>query len=112
MNCENCNVILSYNATNGDLDGFNLVGNPYPCAIPCARPYYTLNPDGTWTAHPNGGTGTLTAYDLLDRLIFSFEIQNLKFENNSQFEIQNSKLPFSGVYLLHLDGKTQKVVIR
>ncbi len=38
----------------GDLRGFNLVGNPYPYRVKLDRAFYALNPDGSWTLHPNG----------------------------------------------------------
>ena len=52
---QNCTVTLSASGP-GDLKGFNLIGNPYPHSLPCARPYYSLNPNIT----PNGiaGNGT------------------------------------------------------
>jgi hypothetical protein len=162
----------------GDLAGFNLVGNPYPHALPFGRAYYALNGDGSWTAYPQGGTltvgeailvytnandemlilspegivngskkgylpplptalclgdcddadetsalpgdfvlwdgdswvvngaGTLEAYDVMGRCLFNFEIRN------SKFEIQNSQFPGTGVYILRLNGKSQKIVIK
>ena len=39
---------------SGDLQGFNLVGNPYPFRVLLAWPFYSLGGDGSWTAHPSG----------------------------------------------------------
>jgi hypothetical protein len=47
----------------------------------------------------------LRVYDIMGRLLLNFEIQNLK------SEIQNSEFPSSGVYLLRLGKKSQKIVI-
>lgn len=50
---------VSVNLTSGgpgDLKGFNLIGNPYPADLPFNRAYYSLNADGTWQAHTEGGT--------------------------------------------------------
>ena len=52
------------------------------------------------------GTGTLQVFDIMGRLLFNFLIQN------SKFEIPISKFPSSGVYILRLGGKTQKMVVR
>jgi hypothetical protein len=164
----------------GDLAGFNLVGNPYPHALPFERAYYALNGDGSWTAYPQGGTltvgeavlvytnandemlilspegivngskkgylpplskalclgdcepsnsdtqsprhstialwdgdrwviigeGTLEAYDIMGRKIFSQEVSPLT-SHLSPFTF-----PQTGVYILRLDGKSQKIVIR
>jgi len=51
------------------------------------------------------GEGALEAYDVMGRKLFSTEI-------NSQFSILNSQFPGTGVYLLRLGEKSQKIVIR
>ncbi|MBR1549896.1 MAG: T9SS type A sorting domain-containing protein, partial [Bacteroidales bacterium] len=51
------------------------------------------------------GTGLLQAYDVMGRLLFSTEV-------NSQLSIFNSQFPSAGVYVLRLNGKSQKIVIR
>lgn len=173
-----CTVTLTSTAASGDLKGFNLVGNPFPHSIPCARPYYSLNADGTWTAHTAGGTlavgqailvhtdyngepltitpagiaangakslpplpkrmqlsvvddgddghdgfdgqfaycdggqmvitqpGHLEAFDALGRRLFVRELDS--FPNS----LPTTLFPSAGAYLLRLDGKTQKIVIR
>ena len=53
---EDCTVTLTATPASGALKGFNLIGNPFIRPIPCERPYYSLNPDFTWQAHPDGGT--------------------------------------------------------
>ena len=158
----------------GDLRGFNLVGNPYPFKVLLTWPFYSLNADGTWTAHPDGdsllvgqgalvytasaatltfdrdarnttstgsakdlpplpkgfslgdtehltpntepfayqtvdqlvvtGSGTLTAYDMMGRKLFSREA-------NSDLRLPTSDFPRTGVYLLRLAGQSQKIVI-
>lgn len=45
---------------SGELKGFNLIGNPYPSALPFSRDHYSLNADGSWTAHTDGN-GTIAA---------------------------------------------------
>lgn len=50
--------------------------------------------------------GLLEAYDMLGRLLFTVDIQY------SKFEILNSQFPASGVYILRLDGKSQKIVVK
>lgn len=52
------------------------------------------------------GTGLLQAYDIMGRQLFAKELSTL----NSQISILN--FPGSGVYLLRLNGQTQKIVIR
>ncbi|MBP5536433.1 MAG: leucine-rich repeat domain-containing protein [Bacteroidales bacterium] len=51
------------------------------------------------------GEGTLQAYDIMGRLLFSSEV-------NNQLSIPSSKFPATGVYLLRLGGKSQKIVIK
>ena len=185
---ETYSIDLTANSSS-DLRGFNLVGNPYPYKVKVDRAFYSLNADGTWTAHLDGDSvdvaqgilvhttagETLTfyavtrstnpgskgylpplpsqfedlisesrvddninselrspnsalfayqygdhividatmvslptnlrVYDIMGRLLLNFEIQNLK------SEIQNSAFPSSGVYLLRLGKKSQKIVI-
>ena len=52
------------------------------------------------------GTGLLQAYDIMGRQLFAKELSTI----NSQISILN--FPGSGVYLLRLNGQTQKIVIR
>ncbi len=52
------------------------------------------------------GTGLLQAYDIMGRQLFAKELSTL----NSHISILN--FPGSGVYLLRLNGQTQKIVIR
>ncbi len=165
---------------SGELKGFNLIGNPYPSALPFSRDHYSLNADGSWTAHTDGngtiaageavlvhtetngetitvspagivdgsskgtlpplpkslclggdcdhdtyddpstqavhfahwdgtvwtitGTGTLLAYDITGRELFHREV-------NHSIQLSTSNFPHAGVYLLRLDGITQKIVI-
>ena len=166
---------------SGDLDGFNLIGNPYPYSVTVNRAFYSLNADGTWQLHSDGGdidvaqgilvytdnhngetitfyasthstssgskgslpplpaalclsvncddathypspstsiallvgdhlvitaTGTLQAYDILGRLLFSKEI------TTPNSTISTLSFPASGVYILRLGDQTQKIVIR
>lgn len=51
------------------------------------------------------GTGALQVYDVLGRQLFAHEIE-------SQFSILNSQFPSTGVYILRLNGKSQKIVIK
>ena len=74
-----------------------------------------LSPEGESVgdifAYQNGdrivveGTGTLQVYDVLGRHLLTHEI-------NSQFSILNSQFPSTGVYILRLNGKAQKIVIK
>ena len=50
---------LSSACADGNLAGFNLIGNPYTHNVNLNRAYYTLAADGTWQAHLNGGTLTV-----------------------------------------------------
>ena len=52
------------------------------------------------------GEGTLQVFDIMGRLLFAKEIPH------SGFSIPNTQFPHAGVYLLRLNGKTQKLVIR
>lgn len=50
------NMAASYSVAlsasgNSDLNGFNLVGNPYNYGITLEIPFYSINADGSWTAH-------------------------------------------------------------
>ena len=47
-------VDLTASCADEGLRGFNLIGNPYPHSITLNRPYYTLQPNGTWLAHSSG----------------------------------------------------------
>ena len=47
-------VDLTASCADEALQGFNLIGNPYPHSITLNRPYYTLQPNGTWLAHNSG----------------------------------------------------------
>ena len=51
------------------------------------------------------GSGTFQAYDALGRELFRHEV-------NSQFSILNSQFPQAGVYILKLNGQSQKIVIK
>lgn len=51
------------------------------------------------------GTGTLQVYDVLGRQLYTHEI-------NSQLSISNSQFPGTGVYILRLGEKSQKLVIK
>ena len=72
----------------------------------------TQNANSTRFAYQDGdqlvinGTGTLQVFDVLGRQLFNFEIRN------SKFEIHNSQFPGTGVYILRLNEKTQKIVIK
>lgn len=50
-------------------------------------------------------TGTLQAFDVMGRLLFSREV------SGSKCEIPTLNFPSAGVYVLRLDGKSQKIVI-
>ena len=71
-----------------------------------------LRPEGETGifAYQNGnsivveGTGMLQVFDVMGRQLFTKDI-------NSQFSIFNSQFP-TGVYILRLNGKIQKIVIR
>lgn len=53
-NTDSIAVTLTAGASNGDLRGFNLIGNPYPYEVIYGSPYYELRPNGTWYAHTSG----------------------------------------------------------
>ena len=179
-NDESYTIILSATDDAGDLEGFNLVGTPYPTPLPFSRDHYSLNADGSWTAHTDGngtiaageavlvhtetngetitvsptgivgesskgilpplpkslclggdcdhdtyddpstqavhfahwngtvwtiaGTGTLQVYGITGRELFHREV-------NHSIQLSTSNFPHAGVYLLRLDGITQKIVI-
>ena len=165
---------------SGDLQGFNLVGNPYPYSVTLCMPFYSLDANGSWRAHAAGDTvavgqgvlvytdhpttlifhdeqgcpndggknylpplpkglclgdcddsnndvitqssnhpfaywdgdhlvitseGLLTAYDIMGRQLFSHEV-------NSELRLPNSDFPATGVYILKLNGQSQKIVIK
>ena len=178
----NGNVSITLTAGGGGaLKGFNLIGNPYTHELPFTRKYYSLNADGTWEAHNDGGTlkvgeaalvytqdgeslilgptgivdgnskgylpplpkgfclgsncdesdnqaiekssnlhfayvsgdqlvingtGLLQVFDVLGRQLFTKEITTV----NSQISIHS--FPGTGVYILRLNEKTQKIVVR
>jgi len=181
-NEDSYSVNLTATAAAGNLQGFNLVGNPYPFKVKLNRDYYSLNADGTWTAHllphndslevgqgalvytstnnetltfyaatrstnagnskglpplPKGfclgessevggmrsevqvdfvrwdgdqlvvtGEGTLQVYDVMGRMLFTQELPT------SDLRLPTSDFPRTGVYILRLNGQTQKIVIR
>ena len=180
---DSYSVSLTRANDDSPLQGFNLVGNPYPFKVQLNRDFYALNADGTWTEHTSGdslevgqgalvyastnnetltfyaatrstsaplvatalpplpkglclgedcgedepdadedvraprfarwdgdqlvitGEGTLTAYDVMGRMLFSVWA-------NNDSPLRLSQFPSAGVYLLRLNGKTQKIVIR
>lgn len=51
------------------------------------------------------GSGTLEAYDIMGRKLFTQEV-------DSQLSILNSQFPTAGVYVLRMGGKAQKIVIK
>ena len=51
------------------------------------------------------GDGILEAYDVMGRKLFSSEV-------NSQLSILNSQFPGTGVYVLRLGEKSQKIVVK
>jgi hypothetical protein len=179
-NSGDIQVILTAGGS-GDLRGFNLVGNPYPYSVTLCLPFYSLNADGSWTAHPAGdavamgqgvlvytdhpttllfhdhqgctvdpakgtlpplpsglclnendnenensqfsilnsqfarwegdhlviiGEGILQAYDIMGRLLLSRKMKN------EELRMKNSEFPGTGVYVLRLNGQTQKIVIK
>lgn len=53
-NAGSYSVDLTASCADEGLRGFNLIGNPYPHSITLNRPYYTLQPNGTWLAHSSG----------------------------------------------------------
>lgn len=53
-NAGSYSVDLTASCADEGLQGFNLIGNPYPHSITLNRPYYTLQPNGTWLAHSSG----------------------------------------------------------
>lgn len=53
-NAGSYSVNLSASCADVALQGFNLIGNPYPHSITLNRPYYTLQSNGTWLAHSSG----------------------------------------------------------
>ena len=55
-NTGSVSVSLTSSCSDIDLKGFNLIGNPYPHAVAISQPHYTLNPNGTWTAHTSNNT--------------------------------------------------------
>lgn len=48
--------------TDAELQGFNLIGNPYPHAISYENDHYTLNTNGTWEAHTDGIIGVAEGF--------------------------------------------------
>ena len=71
-----------------------------------------LSPSEAHFAHLDGeevvieGEGTLTAYDVMGRELFRREIKN------EELRMKNSDFPCTGVYVLRLGGKSQKIVIK
>ena len=51
------------------------------------------------------GTGSLQVFDVVGRQVSSHEV-------NSQFSIFNTQFPGTGVYVLRLGGKSQKIVVK
>ena len=52
------------------------------------------------------GTGTLQVFDVMGRQLLSTEV------DSSPFSLHRSQFPATGVYILRLDGQTQKIVIK
>ena len=54
-------VTITSQCPDGNIAGFNLVGNPFPHAI-SRTDYYTLQPNGSWLAHDAGNIGEAEAF--------------------------------------------------
>ena len=52
------------------------------------------------------GNGSLQVFDVMGRQVMSFE------SVNTNIEIQNSQFPGTGVYVLRMGGKSQKIVVK
>jgi hypothetical protein len=52
------------------------------------------------------GEGTLQVYDVMGRMLFTQELPT------SDLRLPTSDFPRTGVYILRLNGQTQKIVIR
>lgn len=52
------------------------------------------------------GTGALQVFDVMGRQLLSTEV------DSSPFSLHRSQFPATGVYILRLDGQTQKIVIK
>ena len=59
---EGDKAITLYNqCPDVDIDGFNLIGNPFPHVISYSN-YYTLQPNGLWLAHDAGNIGVAEGF--------------------------------------------------
>ncbi len=54
-------ITLTNQCPDVDIDGFNLIGNPFPHVISYSN-YYTLQPNGLWLAHDAGNIGVAEGF--------------------------------------------------
>jgi hypothetical protein len=87
-------------ATGNDADRFEVKLSPE--AMESATGHFAYWNGKVWMVE---GNGTLEAYDVTGRKLFSSEV-------NSQLSILNSQFPSTGVYVLRMGNKSQKIVIR
>ena len=113
VHCSSAETLTFYAATRSTNAGAKGTMPPLPKGF-CLNGQSNLSDlsDSHTFAHIDGdrvvisGTGLLQAYDIMGRQLFAKELSTL----NSQISILN--FPGSGVYLLRLNGQTQKIVIR
>jgi hypothetical protein len=74
---------------------------PEPTPMSVESENFALWDGGSWVIT---GNGTLEAFDVMGRKLFSHVV-------NSQLTISNSHFPRTGVYVLRLNGQSQKIVI-
>ena len=90
----------TFTATGNDADRFEVKLSPE--AMESATGHFAYWNGKVWMVE---GNGTLEAYDVTGRKLFSSEV-------NSQLSILNSQFPSTGVYVLRMGNKSQKIVIR
>ena len=87
-------------ATGNDADRFEVKLSPE--AMESATGHFAYWNGKVWMVE---GNGTLEAYDVTGRKLFSSEV-------NDQLSVSNSQFPSTGVYVLRMGNKSQKIVIR
>jgi hypothetical protein len=90
----------TFTATGNDADRFEVKLSPE--AIESVNGHFVYWNGSVWMVE---GNGTLEAYDVTGRMLFSSEV-------NDQLSVSNSQFPSTGVYVLRMGNKSQKIVIR
>ena len=91
----------TFHATGSDANRFMVKLSPSATHYPLSTTHFAFLQGESVLID---GSGTLEAYDIMGRKLFSREV-------NSDLRLPSSSFPSAGVYILRLAGQSQKIVI-